>query len=236
MPDLTYSRARRAALALLLLCLSAAGAAAQQKHRMDFDELINETQKSSPQLDKMTIAWWVPEEFWREALAQEASVTPAQSEEFLEVLRPYALFIVVDGKMGALGEPKYLPEEAIRRSLQLSDAQGVKYAPIEAAKVSGGINVLLSMMKPVLSNMLGPLGQNMHFFLFPGRNKDGQRILNAAKEGSFSLRVGDEEFKWRLPLGSVLPPKACPVDGERMSGAWKFCPWHGEKLPAGPAR
>jgi len=36
--------------------------------------------------------------------------------------------------------------------------------------------------------------------------------------------------RWRTPLGSLLPLKICPKDGEGMNGAWNFCPWDGEKL------
>lgn len=87
------------------------------------------------------------------------------------------------------------------------------------------------MMKPLFANMLGPMGQNMVFFLFPSNNKEGQKIADSKKEGSFSVEMGEREFRWRLPLGSLLPPKICPTCGEKLSGAYKFCPWDGTKLP-----
>lgn len=86
------------------------------------------------------------------------------------------------------------------------------------------------MMGPVLVNMLGPMGQNMHFFLFSSKKKNGQEIAVAKREGAFSVKLDKREFKWRLPLGSLLPPKVCPIDGEKLNGAWKFCPWHGVAL------
>jgi hypothetical protein len=82
----------------------------------------------------------------------------------------------------------------------------------------------------MFGNMLGAMGQGMHLFFFPARATDGSSLADATKEGDFSVRLGEESFKWHLPLGSLLPVKVCPEDGERMSGAWKFCPWHGRAL------
>ena len=61
------------------------------------------------------------------------------------------------------------------------------------------------MMKPIFVNMLGPMGQNMHFFLFPAKDKSGNLIADAKNEGSFTVKLADRPFKWRLPLGSILP-------------------------------
>ena len=78
--------------------------------------------------------------------------------------------------------------------------------------------------------MIGPMGQNMHVFLFPAKDKKGQDIAAAKREGFFSVKLDKREFKWRLPLGSLLRQKVCSVDGEKLNGAWKFCPWHGTEL------
>jgi hypothetical protein len=68
---------------------------------------------------------------------------------------------------------------------------------------------MLVMMKPVLANMLGPLGQNMHFFLFPAQTKAGARIAGATEKGHFKIKLGENEFTWRLPLDALLPGKVC---------------------------
>ena len=71
----------------------------------------------------------------------------------------------------------------------------------------------------------------MQVLLFPAYGNDGIRIADAKEEGSFTVElIGGEAFTWRLPLGSVLPPKVCPVDGEQMSGVWTYCPRHGAEL------
>jgi hypothetical protein len=59
-------------------------------------------------------------------------------------------------------------------------------------------------------------------------------LADPLSEGSLSIRIGEQSFDWKLPLGSLMPPKMCPKDKEILNGAWIYCPWHGEKLvPAG---
>ena len=81
---------------------------------------------------------------------------------------------------------------------------------------------------------MGQLGKNFHFVLFPATNKERLPIMEAKKEGRFSLNLGGDNLRWRLPLGSLLPQKVCPIDGEELSGAWKYCPWHGALLKTKP--
>ncbi|MEW5948796.1 MAG: hypothetical protein AB1711_05215 [Thermodesulfobacteriota bacterium] len=201
-----------------------------QENKVDLNALIQETQRMSQKADEMALAWWIPEEFWQVSFARNPNMTMAQAEEFMKVLRPYTVIVVMDGKAGALGGITYKSEAAIRAGIQIKDSEGTRYRPLSEDKIDADSKNFLSIMKPVFVNMLGPLGQNMNFFLFPAENKKGQKIAEAKKEGSFSVEMGEREFKWRLPLGSLLPPKICPTCGEKLSGAYKFCPWDGASL------
>jgi len=221
-------------VAVLLMCGWIANSLAQeesQETKVDFNALIQETQKLSDKVDDMTMVWWIPEEYWRVSFAEDPTMTAAQTEEFLKVLRPYTLIVVVDGKMGAFGGITYKSEADLRASIQIIDNQGIRHSPLSEDKVDADTKNFLLMMKPFFANMLGPMGQNMHFFVFPAENERGQKIADAKKEGSFSAKLGKREFRWRLPLGSLLPPKMCPKCAEKCSGAWNFCPWCGTKLP-----
>jgi len=124
----------------------------------------------------------------------------------------------------------FVSEQTLRDSVVLVDGAGNEYRSLPPLDVGPDARNLLAMLQPMLANMMGPMGQNLHFLVFPGLDDAGRRIADASAEGQFAVRVGDEEFRWRLPLGSLLPPKFCPVDGERLNGAWKFCPWHGVEL------
>ena len=212
----------------LLLVWIAIGLA--QEGEVDVRALVQETQKWSGKQGEVTLIWWVPEEYWRVSIAQGGNVTVAQVEEVIKVLRPYIVIVVVDGKVGSFGGITYTPEPTIRATLQIRDSEGVRYHPLDEDTISPDSKNFLLMIKPLFANLVGQLGQNMQIFLFPAENKKGQKIAEAKKEGTFSVELDEREFKWRLPLGSLLIPKICPVCGEKLSGAYKFCPWDGTKL------
>jgi len=212
--------------AVLLTC----GMAAAQETKVNINDLVSETQKMDQSSDEMVLVWWIPEEYWSESFKDDPSMTAEQTEKFISVLRPYTMVVVVEGKMGTFGGVTYKPEDEIRGSIKLMDSAGTAYKPLKEEELSADARNFLGMVKPVFENMLGPMGQNMHFIVFPAKDKSGKMIASAKDEGSFTISTGDKDFRWRLPLGSLLPPKVCPVDGEILNGAWKYCPWHGAKL------
>jgi hypothetical protein len=214
----------------ILLVYALPGPAIAEKSQVDLNALINETQKMGEKADEMTLVWWLPEEYWQTVFAQDATMTETQIEEFLSVLRPYTLVAVVDGKIGPFGGVTYKAEKEVRSGTRFIDNEGTDYVPFSEDVVDADAKNLLSAMKPVLANILGPMGQNVNFFLFPAKGKKGKKLADPTKEGGFTVKLTDRAFKWRLPLGSLLPSKTCPVDGEKLSGAWKFCPWHGVEL------
>jgi hypothetical protein len=201
-----------------------------QDRRVNANALIQETQKMSLKPDEMSMVWWIPEEFWQVSFEQNPNIKAAQAELYINFLRPYMLIAVADSKVGSFGTFIYKSETFIRNSIRIIDSQGISYGPLSDEKINYGTKNFLSMMKPVFVNMLGPMGPNMHFFLFPSKSETGQSIAVAKSNGFFSVKLGEKEYTWRLPLGSLVPPKICPVDGEELSGGWKFCPWHGAEL------
>lgn len=215
---------------LVLLIFGSINLSFAQDVKVDINALIQETQKMSQSQEEMTLVWWIPEDFWRASFEQNPNMTAAQIEEFIQVIRPYTMVVAVDGQIGSFGGVTYESESTIRNSIRLVDSQRNNYRPLSPETIDADMTNFLSMMKPVLANIIGPLGQNMYFYLFPDKNKTGHEIANAMKEGTFSVKLSQREFKWRLPLGSLLAPKTCPVDGEKLSGAWKYCPWHGVEL------
>lgn len=110
------------------------------------------------------------------------------------------------------------------------DANDVAYAPIPEAEVSEDEQTVIAVFRPVFSNMLGQMGQNLDLLLFPLQDAHGHALADPLNPGRFTINVFDEKFTWRLPLGSLLPQKRCPEDGEMLNGAWTFCPIHGVKL------
>ncbi len=229
---------RRSSLSVRLLFFAALvfsfvrmGIVLAEENKANLNELIQEIQKRSEAAGDMTIVWWMPEDYWRASLAQSPTATPEQMQKILDTLRPYTLFAVIDGKVGTYGGVVYKPEAETRASIKLKDSYGNGYLPLGESEINADAKSFLLAMKPALVSVLGPMGQNMYFFVFPAKDKEGRNIADAKKEGSFVVQLGDREFKWSLPLPALLLAKICPTCKEKLSGAYKFCPWDGTKLP-----
>ena len=213
---------------ILVLGWSVSGRA--EFENVNVNKLIEETQMMSEDVDDMTLVWWMPNEFWQISFAQEPSISAEEVRQSLEMLANYTIIMLVDGSIGTFGGVTYQSESYLRSNTTISDMNGKQYAPMASTAIDADTKALLTSMKPVFANMLGPMGENMHFLVFPAHGSDGQKITNALEEGFFTVMTSGNSFTFRLPLGSLLPPKYCPVDGEEMNGAWNYCPWHGEKL------
>lgn len=179
----------------------------------------------------MTMVWWVPEAFIHAAISTSPDMTEEKREAFLKPLRSYTIIIVIDAKIGPIGALTYTPDTDLAASVRLKDNAGNLYTPIDNTQINSDAQSFVAIMKPLMASMLGPLGQNMNFFVFPRRGKGDAVIADERKEGMFYVEVGKKEFRWRLPLNSVLTPKTCPTCKETLSGAYKYCPYDGTKLP-----
>lgn len=212
---------------LMVLCLlSPNGLNAQAP--LDLTAIIHETQRMSQAPDEVTLVWWLPEQFWQASLAQDPKVGKAQVEQILQTVRPYTMIAVVDGKMGAFGGLTYRSEEAVRTSILLKDDSGETYLPLSESAIDPDARNLLQIMRPLIGNILGPLGQNLHFVLFQG--KPGRAVADPEKPGSLRVLLGEKEMQYRLPLGSVLPPKYDARTRERFPGNYNFNPYTGTPL------
>jgi hypothetical protein len=197
----------------------------------DLQAIVRETQKTSSIPKQITLVWWLPEQFWRVSLQRGNSLSQEQAEKMLNIVRPYTLIAAADGRVGPLGGVTYTTGETLRSNVIIKDSKGETYHPLPDSALDPDTKNLVNIMQPMLANMLGALGQNLHFFVFPSKAKDGRLIADAAQEGSFEVWLNaTTSFKYRLPLGSVLPPRYDPTTGESFPGNYKFNPYTGEKL------
>lgn len=230
----------RTILSLVFVFLSSACAFAQaptapapDSSETNINGIIKDTQK---QIDGQSLAgmvWWVPTEFWEQSAVKRGSSLQKARETFSS-LRQYTVVIVLAGKVG-LGNINWYSENEIRSSTSLRDSDGQIYKPI--TDISPDAAGLLSIIKPVMANVLGPAGQNLQVLFFASKTAKGAPIADPTAEGSFAVLIdglGGEKltsYEWRLPLTSLTPPRYCPIGKERMEASWKYCPWHGVKLP-----
>lgn len=197
---------------------------------IDFRALIRETQKGSSNPSRMTLIWWVPEDYWRASFMARGDYNEATAEEFYRALRPYTMVLVMDGRHSENGQVVYRPDTEVRSELMLRGMDGVDYRPIRPEQISEEAKTLIELMRPVFTNLLGPLGQNIRIYYFPARNKEGKPLTDPRASGLFSVFLGNREYRWRLPLSTVMPARKCPTCAEALSGAFKFCPYDGAKL------
>jgi len=232
-----FKATRMASVAALMLVALFLSAAQQTPRATDntvkLTDLIRDTQKDTPNPNEMTLVWWVPNEYWEVSFRDAPDMTPEFAKKFVAAVDSYTIIAAIDGRIGTLGSIKYKSEAEIRSSISVVDGGGQTYYPIAASAIDGDAKNLVDAMKPILANAMGPMGQNMNFYLFSGKDKQGGRLFDPRKEGGFTVKMGEREFKWRLPLGSLLPAKTCPKCGETLSGAYKFCPWDGSALADG---
>lgn len=210
-----------------------------QANREDISAIARETIKSSTSLNGFTLAWWIPYEYWQVAIKQfteNQKMPPSQIAQIEEMMKPLSYYTIIAAivSKGDLGKFTYASGPEIRSYIQLLDSDGNAYRPLDEKTIKPETQSLLLTIKPILikaMSELGPFGENINVFLFSSTGKSGRRIADAKSDGTFSVQMDKISFKWRTPVGSMLPLKRCPVDGEEVNGGWKFCPWHGAKLP-----
>lgn len=213
------------ALAILLVPASNRDASAQSSEIV-YSEVMNELWLQTADEDAITSVWWVPTEYWE----VDQSLSTQDRDELRDVLDAYTMLVVVDGEIGVFGGTTFVPPGQLKGLVSLHDEAGSRYEPLSEEDINGDALILISMMRPMFEGMLGPMGENMALLMFPAESPEGKRIADPLAEGQFVVQVGERRFEWQTPLGSFLPPKYCPVDGKRLNGAWKYCPWHGAEL------
>ena len=196
------------------------------------DAIIKETQLTVGGKDTTGFVWWLPAEFWEQSAIEQGG-TPEQARNTFAAMHDYTMVIVAVGKVG-IGNINWRSENEIRSGISLRDSDGQSYSPLH--DISGDAQGIISIVRPVLTNILGPMGQNLQILFFPAKSKMGKSIADPTRAGTFSVVLSnltpqkESEFSWRLPLTSLSPPKFCPAGKERVEASWKFCPWHGVSL------
>jgi hypothetical protein len=233
MPSI-LGRAFAAAVLALLCAPTFAASAPLAPDKVRIDQLLGETQKTSPSTDTLDIVWWIPPQFWQSVLTDDAT-DPAVREEITELFGGYTVFAVAYGKLGTFGASGFLDEDALRNELELVDMHGGSHAPLSQEDVDERFGVMVQMMKPVLANLIGQLGSNIHFIAFPAKDADGRRVVDPYAEGRMVVQLKDHAYAFRLPLGSLLSPKRDAGAGEIFPGSYDYNPYTGAKLEAAPS-
>lgn len=214
-------------LLVILLCSITVKA---QDFKVSLNKLTEETQQLSESPDNLKLVWWIPVEFWEAVFADDKAIPVEQANEILEVFKQYTMVATIDGVIGNFGDVAYKSDNEIFDTLSITDHLNNNYTPLKSSDIDIKTAEVIGFIKPVLSRMLGQMGDNMHFFLFQDKNNPGHSIIDPRSTNAFTVLLGGEAFTFKLPLGSLLKPKKCPIDSELLNGAWAFCPFHGKEL------
>jgi hypothetical protein len=200
------------------------------------NDILQDTQKMSPATDVVDLVWWMPAEFWVAATADQP-MSAKEKSELVQLFRDNTVVAVVAGEVSMMGVTKFRTEAELRSQVRLVDAAGHEYAPVPAADIDKGLAMMVQVLRPMLAGVIGEMGNNLNFYVFPGKGKDGKRIADPHAEGKFTVKLGETEYAYRLPLGSVMPPRFDATTGERFPGNYRFSPFSGAPLqlqaPAG---
>ncbi len=197
---------------------------------VDLQNLLQETQKMTQGQQSFRLIWWIPTEYWKAAFKNEPNMTQTQKEAFYETVNGYTVLSVIDAKTTDLGSIVPFPKEEILNKISLSVEQKNKMFPLSDDELTSDAKNLFAMMKPLMANMLGQFGQGMEFICFKGTDSKGARLLNPKLEKSFAVNYAEHSYKWRLPLGSLLPAKHDALTGEEFPGNYVYNPFTGNKL------
>ena len=224
------------ALVLAISCCAVAGAFEKKQPKdVDVSAMTNETQRTS-YAGGVHLAWWIPPEYWEASLSRDGNVTDAARKQVLDTLGGYSMIAVVQAEVGALGNFTFYERDAVIKGLKLELSDGKDWASlVPLAEVPQKLAPLLKVLGPILSSAMGPMGQNMNFFVLDDQKKGG-RLISPYEPGMLRITLSDnkgvklEPLLIEFPLDSLYVPRRCP-NGKPAHVSWMVCPWDGSKLP-----
>jgi hypothetical protein len=191
-------------------------------------EILRDTQRTTQANGDITMVMWMPQQFWEEALKGNPALTAEGRAQVLAPLADYALFGVMRAKVGAAGLADVQPKAELLKNIKV-EVNGKVVQPLPPESIAPGAQMLLSTMKPAMASMGGAAMQGMEFLVFPAK-ADGKPLIDALQPGTLQVSLYDQVYRWRTPLGSLLPVKVDAKTGEEFPGNFSFNPYTGEKL------
>lgn len=202
----------------------------QGETEISVTDLIKEIQQTRKKDNKMSFVWWVPNEYWGIAIKDNKQIPKEAVIELENVFKDYVMIWACDLTINLDGTMDYTGEEEIKKHIAIIDDNNVKHLPLSKNQIEGAAFAVAENMKPFFAQALGQMGRGIYFYFFKIKDDSGKNVINATLPGEFKVIHLNSEFYWKLPLTTLLPPKFCPIDKEKMKGNWIFCPIHGQKL------
>ena len=228
-------------LSMTLVVLAGAallpGAEPKKMTEVDIDALTTDTQASADPTPGMNLVWWIPVEFWKALLLQDETLAVKDSQELIQAFEPYTLVAAVRADIGTFGTFRYHSDESLAKNMAVSyvNAKGEKRLMHSVSKPDKKVQLMLQMMKPILTAAMGDLGKNFHFFIYRDRDEKGERIVDPYKKGKLEIKLAPMPgetggaIEIECPVNSLFVPRKCATCKKEAHVSWNFCPWCGEK-------
>jgi hypothetical protein len=213
---------RKLAVALVLALAMTA-----QTRAVDIQQLTRETQRISQASQQLTLVWWMPQALWEASLSGSSMLTPDGRAQVLAALQDYTIFVIARAKL-TMATLDARPKAEMLSNARL-EVDGKTIDSLAPEQLTPTAQAILVSIKPIFAAMLGKLGQSVEMVIYPSKQGD-QRLLDPLKPGSFTYTLYDQTFTWKLPLGSLLPPKVDPKTSEEFPGNYQYNPYTGEPL------
>ena len=225
--------------ASLLACSVATAAERKPITDVSIDDFTSQTQAAFKNAgdEHFAMAWWIPKEFWASVLKRDPNMSETDRREMLKALSGVSLLAVVQADISRFGAFKFYAQSAIEEHLQITfkdgDGKARKLAPEQS--ISPDLEIILGVLKPILTAAMGNLGNNLHFFVLDDAANGADRLIDPYLPGELQTvveRKGGQSLQatLELPLDALYIPRTCP-NGKPAHISWKFCPWSGKKLP-----
>lgn len=199
-----------------------------QAAKVDLFDVIGETQQTLTKEDGHQIfVWWMAMPYWK-AVISRTDIPKGDSEMILNAINPYIILAISDFSLTNGGLPrKFLALEQIKPITRV-EVDGKTCTPCARKDMNSLALKLVQKIEPDIPKLLDDKWQQVYLVMFKG--EDLQPLINPAKPGTLIVNIGKDEFIWKTPLASAVPPQKCPTCGVNLNGGFKFCPWDGTPL------
>lgn len=193
------------------------------------DALLDETQLVSEDPDKLEMIWWIPREYWIAVNAEDPTTSSDEMDDLLDLLEGFEIFAVVLGDINDFGGVNFTDSEATVDLFSVTYKE-TDLAFLDENDVPSNLRMVLDIMKPIMRNLLGPMGENINFVVAENPKDTSVIPIDLFGTDTLHLSLGDFHQKIELPLNAVIVEKKCPVNQTLYSGRWNYCPVHGKPL------
>jgi len=217
----------------LLMTCSLQAIERKQIKDVNSDALTSETQ-AVDSINGFNMVWWIPIEFWDNAFSSDPTITVEQTQEIVDLLKPYSMLAIVQADVSAFGAFNFYDREKISSALSIKylNENNKKRELSEITDLPADVELLIQQMKPVLTAAMGNMGQSMEFYVFEDKD-NGERVINPYKKGELQIGLQTDKkpisISISTPLDSLFVPRKCPNQKDAHI-TWNYCPWDGSKL------